>query len=580
MKKELKKQIEYFSHIINNYPLSDFIRDNDYFEDEKINHLFKGILKGYEYTNTTIFDVDKLYELCNEELTKKVITNLINYKPTTDRELLKHQTFKYFKEKEFEIDEKLYKENVIPDELEKTPYLYSNSFKNLPKNINDILDRYTDNRKKDIMFLGLLTYSSILFDNFYFRNTYQNTYPNLYTFIGAQAGSGKGVAIDAKHILHEYLKKEREDNEILEAQSIVDSEYTDKDGKLKYKKITPPKFKRTDISANTSTAKLYELINNNRNNTAILFTSEVGELSSNNKTDWGGYDIILRECFHNESISTSRVTGVNVYIEHPYLSVLATGTMDQFVDMFAQKTTNGLFSRCLFYTYKTDLFDFNDDYNRYEEEDLLSISEFIKQKSKIYYDMFRYFSLFKKIEVDIQREDYKTFINYFSNLNRENLQNYDDDISATNRRFASIAKRILIIITAIRYFEEHTDEIDDTLNNSFNTMFNDNYDYMKIYATKKDIEFVIEIMDKLIKHTLLLYSTLDYNIQKKEVIIKVNNNDLVYNQMEDIFSIKYMKEYALEKYNITNKTIERFVSRCVNAKRLKPVRRGYYKKIK
>lgn len=579
MKKELKKQIEYFSHIINNYPLSDFIRDNDYFDDDILNKLFKGILKGYEYTNKIILDVDKLYELCNEEITKKIITHLINFKPITDRELLKHQTYKYFKEKEFEIDEKLYKENVIPDVLSETPILYSPSFKNLPKNINDILDRYTDYRNKDVMFLGILTYSSILVDNFYFRNTDQITRPNLYTFIGAQAGSGKGVATDAQNILYEYLKKEREENDLLEAQSVAESEYTDKDGKLKYKKITPPKFKKTDISANTSNAKFLELMDNNRNNTAILFTSEVGELSSNNKTDWGGYDILLRKCFHNEKISSGRVTGVNVYIEKPYLSVISTGTMDQYVDMFSQKTTNGLFSRCLFYIYKTDLFDFKDDEIRYTDYNQIIPSEFIKSISKNYYDMFKYFSLFKKIEVDIDHTDYKPFINYFINLNRENLQNYDDDISATNRRFASIAKRILIIITAIRYYEEHIDEINDVLSNNFNTIFDDDYEYMKIIAKKEDVDFVVEIMSKLIKHTLLLYSTLDYNIQKKEVIIKVNNNDLVYNQMEDIFPIKYMKEFALEKYNITNKTIECFVNRCVKSKRLKPVRRGYYKKI-
>lgn len=576
---ELKKQLEVFSHIINNYELDQFIRDNDYFENKNLNKIFKGILKGYEHTNKIIKDVNRLYELCNEDVEKKYIVKAINLKPKTDREILKYEAYDYFKEKEKEIDEKKYNEIIKSDILFNTPFL-TNSYDNLPKNLKDILDLYHDARKKDVMFLSLISFLSVLVDNFYFFNTDYITHPNLYTFIGAQAGSGKGSVADAKNILYEYIKKEIDDNDMLEAKSISDAEYTDKDGTIKYKKIIQPKFKKTILAANSSTAKLYENLNNNRNNTGILFTTEVSELSGNNKNEWGGYDVILRQSFHNETISTERVSGVNVNIDEPHLSVLATGTMDQYVDMFASKTTNGLFSRCMFYLYKTDLSFFDKDKKRYNRtSNSLSQIQFIKLKSKNFYDMFKYFSLFKQIEVDMEEEDYDFFIDYFEKLNIKNLENYDDEISATNRRFASIAKRLAMIITGIRYYEDNIDEINEVLSNNFNSMFDD-YDYKKIIVSRTDIEFIIEIMDNLIKHTLLLYSTLEYNIEKKEVIIKSNNNELVLDAMEDEFSIKFMKEYADKKYNISNKTIECFVNRCVKSKKLKSTSRGMYKKIK
>ncbi len=569
-----EKQQEIFHHIINNYDLSKFDKDVNFFEDTTINKVFKSLVKGYEYSQKLVTNINKLYELCNEDVDIYDIKNILDFKPTTDRQILKHETYEYFKNKQKEIDEYLYEVNVSKDPLESTPYLNLDC---LPNIFTIILDKIRDRRQKDIFFLGMITNLSVLLDNFFFYNTYFTTLPNIYTFIGAQAASGKGMVNNTRLVLNKYIKEEIQKNDAL----MVDyygkiEEFTNKKSTSK---IELPKLSQTIISANTSTAKLYDVLNNNRNNTGLLYTTEVGELSANNKNDWGGYDIILREGFHNEPISNQRVSGVNVNIEKPYISVLASGTMDQYVDMFAQKTTNGLFSRCLFYIYKTDLYMWEEDDERFNRNKELSFTDFIKKQSDVFYDMFRYYSNFDKVEVDISLEAHKEFNNYFKNLNINNIQNYDEDISSTNRRLASICKRVLMIITAVRYYQNNIGEISDILSNSFNSMWDDSKE-LKIISEDSDVLLAIDIMDKIIQHTLLLYSTLDYNIDKKKVVIKQNDNFLALNDMPDEFNIKTLKDHAKTKYDISPVSIQSFIQRCVKSKKIKPMtKRGFYKKI-
>src|SRR5690606_32372956 len=73
------------------------------------------------------------------------------------------------------------------------------------------------------------------------------------------------------------------------------------------------------------------------------------------KQDWGSYSDLLRKAFHHEQVSYSRKTGKEwIEIKKPRLSVALAGTPGQ-VEGLIRSAEDGLFSRFLFYTFKSDV---------------------------------------------------------------------------------------------------------------------------------------------------------------------------------------------------------------------------------
>ncbi|MGL5706382.1 MAG: DUF3987 domain-containing protein, partial [Tannerellaceae bacterium] len=73
--------------------------------------------------------------------------------------------------------------------------------------------------------------------------------------------------------------------------------------------------------------------------------TEADVMSTNNKTEWGDIDVLLRASAHHDTISMSRNDKEkNTRIEMPRLAFVLTGTPDQFVRL-VRSADNGLYSR-------------------------------------------------------------------------------------------------------------------------------------------------------------------------------------------------------------------------------------------
>ena len=207
----------------------------------------------------------------------------------------------------------------------KMPYLPDEVFKKLPPILRNAVLEFPDKRERDVFTTGALTVLSGLFH--WVHGTYQRqkVYPNLYCFIVAPAGSGKGSMVYAKELGRPFHLSDN--NRLL--------------------------FLPADISA----AALYQELELN-NGSGIIFETEADTMAESFRQEWGKYSDSLRKAFHHELISskrrdTGRERSSYIAIQTPKLSVALSGTKNQ-VRRIIQNTEDGLFSRFLFYTFRSE----------------------------------------------------------------------------------------------------------------------------------------------------------------------------------------------------------------------------------
>ncbi len=227
-----------------------------------------------------------------------------------------------------------------------TPFIPNSVYEALPKYMKDMAGLFPSPREKDMFFLGLLVLLSACFPRvygIYDRRRYQS---NLFMFISAPAGSGKGVLTFVR-MLGETIQKELLDEyktELAEFNSLQDEE-DEKDNV----EIIKPVLKKFFIPADNTSAKLKQSIGDNGTLGGIVFDTEADTLSSANKSKHGEFSHLYRKAFQHEPIEYER-KGNNEYlsIERPALSVLLSGTPHQ-IRSLVKDVENGLTSRFAFY---------------------------------------------------------------------------------------------------------------------------------------------------------------------------------------------------------------------------------------
>ena len=237
---------------------------------------------------------------------------------------------------------------AIPDEV----------FENLPADIKELLKIAKDNKERDTLFLSILAISSGLFPAL--RTMYGNQIytPHLYVCEVAQAGSGKGLAMNAltlaksiQDALDRQYKEEKRDYDKrllsweLELKRAA-KEYREPDINLRPEE---PKRKVLILQANTSKSQmlLHMSVTEFGN---ILATTEIDSFAEALRTDYGKHAAEIRMFFHHERVGQSYKTDKDpVVIDFPKLALMLSGTPEQLVN-FIRTLEDGMYSRFMFYT--------------------------------------------------------------------------------------------------------------------------------------------------------------------------------------------------------------------------------------
>nr|WP_315232687.1 DUF3987 domain-containing protein [uncultured Flavobacterium sp.] len=442
------------------------------------------------------------------------------------------------------------------DYLKHTPIIPQSVYDNLPPILFESCQAFKEAREKDVFLTGALAILSGCLPNVSGLYSGSIVYPSLFSFILAPAASGKGALKFAKALADKYHdftlatsiddKKRYEEN--LEAYKMLKSK-----GKLEEGQAMPmaPKFKVVYIPANTSNAKIIQHLDCNEGK-GIICETEADTLGQTFKNEWGSYSDMLRKSFHHEKISVSRKTeGEFVEVNNPQLSVALSGTPKQVFNIIAS-AEDGLFSRFIFYVFKTDAVWLDPS----PKGNPINLTDYFKTQSNEVFKMVEYFERDEMI-LQLTEEQWGRFNPTFNSYLQQINTFVSEDALSIVKRLGLILYRFCMLFTAIRKFKTN--------------------DYHKeIFCSDVDFETALTLIKVYLQHSIIMFE----NLPKQEgggIFKSGENKKLFYDALPNNFQRKEAVEIA-KNFSISERSVGTFLKSCLG-RFLEQPEYGFYRKI-
>jgi hypothetical protein len=449
-------------------------------------------------------------------------------------------------------------EPTIKDEiLLNMPYLPQEIFSELPSILKDGCSVFTDLRERDVFLTGALAIMSGCIPNMYGVYRAKEVYSNLFVFIIAPAASGKGALTFSKELgekYHELLVKNSNEKRSLykiELQEYKNRLVDKQKGSPPEEPPTEPPFKVLFIPANNSSARVIQQLSEG-DEMGIFCETEADSMGNVLKQDWGSYSDLLRKSFHHEHISYSRKTNKElVEIKNPQLSVALAGTPSQ-VQNLIQSAEDGLFSRFIFYTFKTNpvWINANDTLNG------INFTKHFKELSVKVLSFVEFLLIEEKIEFQLTPAQWDQ-LNNFGNETLVELSTFIcEDLSSTAKRLGLILFRFCMILTALRYF--------------------DNAESSKTFiCSDKDFSIALKLIKTYQEHSVFMFKELPKNASLTDKTMKTFFDSLPPN-----FQRKEAIALAELNFQIKERTADLYLRKLITAKLLDKTKSGMYQKVK
>ena len=394
-------------------------------------------------------------------------------------------------------------------------------FEHLPPFLNEVVNNSISVDDRDTILIGAIVCLSVCFHNVCGVYDERIVYPNLYLFVVADAGMGKGALTLCRELvapinrnLHELSKRlEQEYKEAMSA--YIKGKKTDE-----MTMPTEPPMRMLVIPANSSASSFLKILGDN-DGIGLLFESEGDTLSQTLKSDYGNYSdaengLMSRFCF--------------------YIIRFKRGIRNVFATSDISQSKNAMFKLL------------GDKFCHLHEE-------FVRQGNYSF-----------SLPSDLQEQ----FIEYLSRVNEECCDEVDNKMQGVVRRMGLIAYRIMMMLTAVRHLDNviHKSSSDETV---------------QLVCHEFDYSIAMSICDTLLYHAVFIYQNLSGNQSKRfntvsqETGVYARRNTL-YNMLPDTFTKKDYDAVVLtlgENGSTANKWIEAFIKDG----KLCRIEQGKYRKI-
>jgi RNAse (barnase) inhibitor barstar len=333
-------------------------------------------------------------------------------------------------------------------------------YKNLPILLRDTCGVLTSSTEQEVYLIGALGVISGILPNV--LGHYDGRYigPNLYVYVLAGYGIGKGgleyarqlgAAIHfAKRNEYERAKKLYDD---LKQEFERDKRAFNKGNSPEAPTLpTPPPNLMLYVPANSSKTGLYQLLHENEGR-LVMFETERDTLADTLKQDYANFSDGLRKAFHHESISYFRRGSGNggeyVEVNNPYLSLILSSTFDQ-LRALIPNPENGLFSRFLFYELEGTS-HFKNVFDRKKRDYLSHFEQAGNELNQIYDHLNKQE---KPLYFDFTESQQKRFLEQFQAWKTELREQVDAELDGTINRLGIICFRVAMVLTVLRVFED------------------------------------------------------------------------------------------------------------------------------
>jgi Protein of unknown function (DUF3987) len=372
-------------------------------------------------------------------------------------------------------------------------------FDNLPQLLREPCNTLISKSDKEVFLVGALGVVSGILPNVKAIYNGKEVYSNLFCYVWANYGTGKGALSYAYHLgakIHKQKKDITNEKKATYQRSLAEFE------DLKKKKIITeqpiePSQEILFIPANSTKTGMYELIGNNEGR-GILFETEGDVLADTIKQDHSNFSDGLRQSFHHEKISYYRRGGKEfIEIEEPCLSVVISSTFDQLTKLIPT-IENGLFSRFFFYHLEgtsnfIDVFDNSQNH----------FPDYFRNLGDRYLRLYNYLmALETPLIFDFSEIQKDKFMKEFTTIKLEIREYVNEDLNGTINRLGLICFRISMILSVLRAYDEGTI-------------------LPKIICTDIDFETAFKITRISLKHAISIY----YSMPKPKQM-EFDNKDL------------------------------------------------------
>ena len=429
----------------------------------------------------------------------------------------------------------------------------------LPLIFKDISSLGKTLTEKDMLLLASITILSGAFPEAYAIYDSSKVYANLFTFLVANAASGKGRTTSCLKLISLIEQEVREANK----QEVDDYQQELADIRAMGRKASgmplpkEPPYRSSIIPANCSSTAIYQALHDNHDQ-GITFETEADSLANTLKSDYGNFSDGLRKGFHHEDITyRRRKENEHVEIHNPKWTVYLTGTPGQVTNLIPS-AENGLFSRFLFM-----LVDIPAKWHNVFSKSTRTIDEEMEAIGKRVYDI--HLILKKKqggIEFKLTEEQEDKFNDFFNKLVEEYKDMLGRDFVANIYRMGLSAYRIAMILSITRL--EGATCLPDC-----------------IICKDEDLECALIIADTLMQHAARIFSTLLPNKEGDDVMgIKLSpKSEKLFAALPASFN-RQMVLAAAQKLGIAKRTAEKYVGEYVSRYNLcKRVDNGKYEKV-
>ncbi len=379
------------------------------------------------------------------------------------------------------------------DLLYNTPKIPISVHESLPNILKEGSRVFEVHREKDVFLTTAITILSGCLPNVSGVYAQRTIYPNLFCFVLAPPASGKGSMQSSKELADVYHDAVKMNSvELKKAFDQKMREYKRKNSAVNKKNAIEiedeeppeaPPFKVVYIPANTSSAKLYQHLEQN-DEKGIICETEADTLGNVFKNDWGSYSDLLRKAFQHEKISLSR-KGENEYIDinNPRISVALTGTPGQIFNIIPN-AEDGLFSRFIFYAFRSDAGWISPAPNL----DRVNLTEHFKNLSKSVYDMVQFLEQYPTT-IELSTEQWQKLNDAFTVYLDDIIEFAGQEATSLIKRMGIVLYRFCMAFTAMRKFDNG-----DTGENTI--------------CTDDDFENARILVDTFIQHSILMFANL------------------------------------------------------------------------
>lgn len=372
--------------------------------------------------------------------------------------------------------------------LKLTPYIPNEIYYSLPKLMKDCVTPFDDFREKDVVITGILVCISALIQDITFIYDGRLHYPNLFGYVIAPPGSGKGK-MDYSIKLVNYTQRVMYEKYMSDQNAYNLDLKTYKQRSKKDTNINPPEkipMKLIRLPGNVSLAALMEFLADN-NGRGLIAEPESKPIITAIRQDWGGWEYVLLQCNPNESLSSLRKSDKEYKnIDSPRLSFLISSTVNQIPEIIRSRG-DGFLSRFLYY-----IFDSEPIWHSVTQQDHgKSFTEIFEKFSEEFY-WFHLFYKDRKVRFRLTPEQKEIFDEIFNNL----LSHYHDlyNVEETRSiifRAGLAAQRIMVVLTALTYYEH--DIVDEILQ-----------------CTESDFDIGIQLIQTYLQHAFVVMQQLPY----------------------------------------------------------------------